>query len=239
MNANTSQLWQRLRAARKFADLTQAQMGEALGFSRAAYAFWEGSKPGVRSHPSAEKVMRVAEITKVPVAWLMSNESVPDDVWKVASRPTAAAPAPVPAPAQDLPPPPPPPTSPPPSGVLRITDRLSESFWRGVEFQVVSARESLQDAFQVEMRVGPLTMTADFCTPVSIVTFASGDLAQNLEGHVAKLLLRERAAGRALNKYLLYWQQGFARAAGESILDVQVVPVASAEQACSFLLQLP
>lgn len=80
-----SELWQRLRAARRFADLTQQNLGDQCRVSRGAVALWEAAEPEHRTKPTIENLVKVAEATSVPLEWLMNDASKLDDVYKLAT----------------------------------------------------------------------------------------------------------------------------------------------------------
>jgi transcriptional regulator with XRE-family HTH domain len=60
----------RLRAARKHARLTQAQLGEELGQSKQSVSGYETG----RTEPSREKLQQIAELTEVNKSWLFTGE---------------------------------------------------------------------------------------------------------------------------------------------------------------------
>lgn len=77
-----SQLWERLRHARRHADLTQRDIAHAVGLTRSAVAQWEASEPEQRTKPSAEHMMVFSRLTKAPLEWLMNDGSRLDDLFK-------------------------------------------------------------------------------------------------------------------------------------------------------------
>lgn len=93
-----SELWQRLRAMRRYADLRQIDVAKRIGKSRATIALWESHLATIRTMPSAEDVRKYCEICNVSFAYAMDNRSHVDDVYKMASvgreAPAVAAPAP-------------------------------------------------------------------------------------------------------------------------------------------------
>lgn len=78
-----SQLWQRLRSARNYADLRQQDIADACNpkVSRGAVAQWESIDPNNRTTPSIEQVKEVAKRTDVPFEWLMDDDAEPEQVW--------------------------------------------------------------------------------------------------------------------------------------------------------------
>ena len=97
-----SQLWERLRAARRYADLTQREVAIAVGLTRSAVAQWEAAEAEQRTRPSAEHLIVFSKLTKAPLEWLMNDASRLDDLYKLASEndgmpsPSAQAPPKVP-----------------------------------------------------------------------------------------------------------------------------------------------
>jgi len=218
----TSELWQRIRAARRFAGMTQDDLAREAGISRSAYAFWEGKTPENRTNPNGQQLMMVARLTKVPVEWLMSNLSKVEDVWKITSKENEArAERPAPAPG---------------------TDRLTESYWPAVEFAVLSENPGLHDSFQFGVAAPPLNLVADFHYKQSVVVYCKTDLLAGLSEHLGRLLLIEAMLGRPLSKYLLHWTRGgealpdVTEAAGS--IGVRLLQVKTVGDASSFLLGL-
>ena len=69
----SSELWQRLRYARKGVHLTQSDVAEACGVTRGAVAIWEARDPTHRVRPRLENLQVVAALTKVTIDWLTSD----------------------------------------------------------------------------------------------------------------------------------------------------------------------
>lgn len=90
-----SELWQRLRTARRYADLTQTDLGRACGVSRSAVAFWESETAEQRTRPTLEHMVTISKSTGAPLEWLMNDSSRLEDLLHVAeapARPAGAAP---------------------------------------------------------------------------------------------------------------------------------------------------
>lgn len=81
-----SQLWERLRAARRYADLTQREVAIAVGLTRSAVAQWEAAEAEQRTRPSADHLIVFSKLTKAPLEWLMNDASRLDDLYKLASE---------------------------------------------------------------------------------------------------------------------------------------------------------
>lgn len=78
-----TQLWQRLRQARRYADLTQAQLATLCGVSRGAVALWEAEEPEHRTKPTTDHLIEMAKATSVPLEWLMNDASELDALWRL------------------------------------------------------------------------------------------------------------------------------------------------------------
>lgn len=81
--AMSSELWQRLRQARRFADLTQQDLANKCGISRGAVALWEASEPEHRTRPTTDHLIRVADVCNVPLEWLLNDASELDAIWRL------------------------------------------------------------------------------------------------------------------------------------------------------------
>jgi transcriptional regulator with XRE-family HTH domain len=78
-----SELWQRLRQARRFADLTQLDLATRCNVSRGAVALWESAEPEHRTRPTTEHLINVAKTTGVPLEWLLNDVSDLDAIWRL------------------------------------------------------------------------------------------------------------------------------------------------------------
>lgn len=74
-------MWQRIKAARLAAGLTQAELGKACGVTRNAVSQWESSEEESRTNPQLERLKLVSDATKAPLDWLTSDESEINDAW--------------------------------------------------------------------------------------------------------------------------------------------------------------
>lgn len=75
--------YKKLKAARLHANLTQEQLAERLGISRAAVAQWEAKDPSKRTHPDLERVQAFCSATGAPLMWLLDeNQDISRD-WSV------------------------------------------------------------------------------------------------------------------------------------------------------------
>lgn len=69
----TTELWQRIKTARRDAKLTQDQVADTLGISRAAVAQWEATRPENRTAPSRDNLALFAKMANVSLGWLMDD----------------------------------------------------------------------------------------------------------------------------------------------------------------------
>lgn len=82
-----TQLWQRLRAARAYADMKQQDVADAMRLlgqpiSRPALALWESAEERNRTMPKPEQVVAFAKACKVPAMYLL-DDTQRDDVLAV------------------------------------------------------------------------------------------------------------------------------------------------------------
>lgn len=82
--AMKTELWQRLRMARKVSDLTQSELADYCGVSRNAVALWEAGEPNHRTRPTVENLQLIATATGLPLEWLLNDASELEDAWKLA-----------------------------------------------------------------------------------------------------------------------------------------------------------
>lgn len=255
----STQLAAKLRAARQSAQLTQAQIAEAVGVTRGAVTQWESKDPETRTTPSIELIRKFAERAGVPFTWLINDQLKVEDVhyvraqlragkWheaEVTETVTASEVAqarvsqnvaafqnnPVISPSTEEPPPPP---------------RRAMLFWRAVEFEVCSTRPELEMYFEVPLRKGVLQATADFYTGdvvAELSTMHHQFLNPFIRRKLGELLLIEQIAGKPLKKYLLLWMplgelpSVDITAMGASI-GIDVLIYSQPHDAAQFLLQL-
>lgn len=97
-----TQLWQRLRQARRYADLTQAQLAAECGVSRGAVALWEADEVDHRTKPTTDHLIAISKATGAPLEWLMNDASELDALWRLngefGASPQAPSRKPTPAP---------------------------------------------------------------------------------------------------------------------------------------------
>lgn len=78
-----SELWQRLRQARRYADLTQQDLADRCAVTRGAVALWEAAEPEHRTRPTTEHCITVAKTCGVPLEWLLNDASDLETIWRL------------------------------------------------------------------------------------------------------------------------------------------------------------
>lgn len=69
-----SEMWQRIKAARKRAGLTQADVAAHFDIDRTAITQWEARSSSRRTRPDIARLEEFAHLTRTPVWWLLSDE---------------------------------------------------------------------------------------------------------------------------------------------------------------------
>lgn len=72
-------MYRRIRLARQHAGMTQQQVADAMGVSKASVAQWESRDENQRTKPSIENLIRYSKLTGAPVWWLLSTEELTED----------------------------------------------------------------------------------------------------------------------------------------------------------------
>lgn len=203
----TSNLRQRLEAARINAGLTHEQISKIVGVSRSGYGQWVNKDETRRVNPPAFKLKLFADACKVPVDWLMSDESDPADLRQLTSLPESRSRFTVVVKPQ--------PTA----------ARLPENFWRAVEYRVVSEQPELAEAFGPEVAPEPLDLNADCLHGRRLVGFAPDCDRPTVLAKLGALLMIERASRKACEKTLLVWDRNGTAAAQDPTLCRQIEAV--------------
>ena len=77
---NHSELWQRLRAARELANKTHDDVGQVVGADAATVVRWESADPSTRLQPTAQQVMRIAKLCRLPLYLLVDDAVSMEDI---------------------------------------------------------------------------------------------------------------------------------------------------------------
>lgn len=226
----SSQLWQRLRAARKYADLTQAQLAAVCGITRSGYAFFETSDSNARTRPHVDQIMAISKLTKVPVEWLLNDASEPGDVWKIgvvsSGGPKPQAPRATGGGYQPM-----------------AIDRAEETFWRAVEYHVGVLNQDVSNCFDVPIEIVSITMRIRYLNDKVMACFTSHIDDQSVLFYLGRMLVAERALGNGHHKHLLVWDRNDTdlssiTAVAQRLFAVSVKAVRTAEEAAAYLLSL-
>jgi transcriptional regulator with XRE-family HTH domain len=70
-----SELWQRIRAVRKYMQLSGEEFGALFGVSKASVSQWESASAKNRTHPELEKLKEMSKVSGAPTEWLLSDDS--------------------------------------------------------------------------------------------------------------------------------------------------------------------
>ena len=76
-----SDLWQRIRAARRYAQKTQEQLAADVGVSKAAISLWEARTPAHRTTPTRENLSALSKATGAPLHFLIDDNMAVDALW--------------------------------------------------------------------------------------------------------------------------------------------------------------
>ena len=76
----SSELWQRIAAARHHARLTMQQLADRAGVSKQSVSAWESADPDRRNMPRHEMIVAISKITGVELSWLVSDSSRVEDL---------------------------------------------------------------------------------------------------------------------------------------------------------------
>ena len=77
---NNSELWQRLRAARELAHKSHQDVADAVGLSEVTVTSWESPDHAARTQPTAQQVMRIAKLCRLPLYLLVDDAVSVQDI---------------------------------------------------------------------------------------------------------------------------------------------------------------
>lgn len=189
-SGQVSELWQRMRAARAWAGMSQQQLVDAWpqdeAPSRAAVSFWETENENSRTVPSAHQLITYAKVTRVPLEWLGDDSQRPDSIAKVMQETT---------------------------GLVRskrnddVIAGKGERFWNAVRAHVAVEDDSLSSRFGVAVPSQGMPLQAGFLLGYQLVSLASvhGDWRKLIVAEASQLLALEKALGRKHDKHLLVY----------------------------------
>jgi transcriptional regulator with XRE-family HTH domain len=188
MAEQKSELWQRIRAARAHAELTQSVVAKAMGLSRPAVTLWESTDPRLRTRPTAQQMSQLAILCKVAPHWLMDDAS---DASHVIPYDMAHAPV---EPTPDL------------------VRARAIAFWHAVRYAVISEAPELAPAFEYRVPGAAGELIAPFFHNGHLIAFSydGGERTPQeqddmLYRQVADLLLAERMLGVTCHLTIAMW----------------------------------
>ena len=79
-----SELWQRIKAVRKYKNLRQQDVADVCKVSRPAVAQWEYEDAERRTVPSIDQMKALAKISGVQLDWLLNDRANIDDLYQYA-----------------------------------------------------------------------------------------------------------------------------------------------------------
>lgn len=193
----SSELWQRLRAARSHAGLRQQDIAEACDppVTRGAVAQWESKSEENRTKPGIDHIKVYARLCGVPVEQLL------DDSVTSFDRPAEPAPAP---PSRSL-------VMEIPTPTRRAGDHQApelDFFTGAVAYEVMQRDPALTAGFRRAIGSGPFAQVADFQAGDTVAVFAKSYEPRELEPLAGRLLMLEKALGHPVSKNLVVWMPG-------------------------------
>jgi transcriptional regulator with XRE-family HTH domain len=191
-----SELWQRIRAAREYANkMTQDRLGAACSppVNRAAVAQWEADTEERRTTPKGDKLMMIATATGVPIDWLLDDASNADTLHEHMQRRKDGMAAPVIDDAARL-------------------ARAARAFWSAVRYSAVLKNPLIESRFDVALGIDGVEVVAPFLFGRRLAVFAAdtGDWKAVVAREVGALLTLEKLAGHECEKALLIWSASSA-----------------------------
>lgn len=211
-----SELWQRLRAARDFADLKQSDVSKVCNVSRPAISQWESKDPTKRTTPSIEQLKVISKLSKVPIAFFLDDNADPSDVWKYKTQ----APQP-----------------------LKITgnvfNQMDSAFIGAVKFNIHQRRPELVQGFDVgSFLVGDASIRPDFALGKVIVELRTSD--RNLMDACSRLLMYSKYTGGNADMSILICGDYPSTQLWEDIwdhFDIMVKGVRTPEEAADYIIE--
>lgn len=214
-----SQLWQRIRAARKFADLRQQDIAAPCGVGRSTVALWESKMEENRTKPDLDQLKTLARLTRLPLDFFINENADPEDVWKIGAQHK-----PVQIEQQVAP------------------GKLLDAFVRAVEFEVMQHRPDLAAGFAASVGSGLARIRADYFHGDQVALFRVDSKGLD-HAALANLLLLEKAAGRPLRKVIFSWVREGSTAADDitaeafAVFGVVTCRVRTPAEAAELLIQ--
>lgn len=193
----TSELWQRLRAARKHAELRQQDIADATGKARPTVACWESSDPLNRTQVEIDDLKVIAKRCKLKLAFFLDDNANPGEVHRWAATPgdDSGMPANEPNIGTDA--------SAQRKALLGLDDSRAANFWGAVEFNMSEKGRDMRQRFARHLN----PHFPDYTHADHIVVFA-GDAADAkciMVGALGVMLHTEKLAARAFTHHVLVY----------------------------------
>lgn len=229
----SSELWQRIRSARQYADLNQDDVAKVCGVSRPAVSLWESKDPSKRTKPDINQIQALAKLARLPVEYFLNDKIEPEDVWEVGKQHkaatvggatvTAALGGAMPLPRQ----------------VTRNEESLFASALQYYVFRIARERgldpQALEGAFSQRIPMAITSWVPDFFHGKLIVEI-SGQNA-DLDKVCANLLTAERATGGKLEKLILYRGTPVPDTTNlENLFGIHLFPVTDPREAAELIV---
>lgn len=221
-----SEMWMRLKTARKAADKTQLQLAKALGITRSGYAFLETPHDAHRTNPTITQLRTIAETTGVPLDLIVDDNADASDIVRSLlpgyvheTRPEYKT---DPAVAPD--------------------EELGPMFWGAVRFACMTRGLSNQK-FGATLADGPLELKVDYLGSRVISMLSTEPTPVEILRLIGLLLTAERVLGKPMSKMIIVFRRTPADvkaigAQAKGTFGVDLRTVTSAEQAADLLAQM-
>ena len=210
-----SELWQRLRTARKYADLRQEDISRVCKVTRSAVAQWEAKEPEKRTTPAIDQVREIAKLCRLPLEWLLNDSANTDDVWEIGKLYTPSA------------------TQAP---MLTPGNRLDSAFEKAIEFDLLQRKPELAEGFGRGLPLANTSLKPDFWYGKTVIEIKTSDRA--IVETCGQLLLIEKAIGGKCHKAVLVYGPAdqTVLSAYAAAFGIDIVPVASPADAANYIV---
>lgn len=221
-----SEMWMRLKTARKAAGKTQLDLAKAIGITRSGYAFLETDKQEHRTNPTITQLRTISEQTGVPLDLIVDDQTDVSEIVRSTLPGYVHRPREVAA-----------------SAPAEMTSDMRSMFWTAVRFACMS-RGGTSARFDTPVAPAPLELRVDFLSNKTAAMLAAEPSPGEVLAAIGALLSVEKALSKTLNKMLLIFSMTQAAdvrsliAQTRSVFGIEVRVVGSAEQAADILQHL-
>lgn len=223
-----SEMWQRIKQARKASDKTQLQMAKALGITRSGYAFLETPHEQYRTTPNITQPRTISSFTGVPLDLIVNDSTDLADV--VRSKLPGYVHQRQSDPAQERRP------------GLPESEDMRAMFWAAVQFACVT--RGLPDLrFDQQVSPPPLEVRVGCLGNRAVAVMADEPSPADTVRAIGLLLSAERAISKSLGKTLIVFSRSpvdvrAIAAQAKSTFGVDVRVATSADQAAEILSKI-